>query len=156
MWSRRSSTRTRLSSSLATRSATVRPKNPEPTTMRSGLGAVTPSDCTVADPPPQDLVWPGRGSETKQSPPPRVSHGTQSLRPALRRRLIESWRDRILTPRSAEGGRRDLLARTGPRGIHPVPEHGDHPAGRGGAGGQRVDRRGAAGSGSPVPARPGA
>src|SRR5690606_17076728 len=35
MWCLRSSTRTRLSSWLATRSATVRPKKPEPTTTRS-------------------------------------------------------------------------------------------------------------------------
>src|SRR5918998_2183066 len=41
MWSRRSSTRTRRSSWLATRSATVRPKNPEPTTIKSGWGLLT-------------------------------------------------------------------------------------------------------------------
>src|SRR5919107_102652 len=35
MWGRRSSTRTFLSSWVATRSAIVRPKNPEPTTNRS-------------------------------------------------------------------------------------------------------------------------
>src|SRR5215207_6237681 len=35
MWGRRSMTRTRLFSCVATRSAIVRPKNPEPTTRRS-------------------------------------------------------------------------------------------------------------------------
>src|SRR5436190_18700623 len=40
MWRRRSSTRTLSPSSLAHRSAMVRPKNPEPTTTRSGLDKV--------------------------------------------------------------------------------------------------------------------
>src|SRR5687767_5173373 len=48
MWSRRSMTRTRLSSWVATRSATVRPKKPEPTMTRSGLAEVTPHDSTGA------------------------------------------------------------------------------------------------------------
>src|SRR3954452_7292795 len=67
MWSRRSSTRTRLSSSLATRSATVRPKNPEPTTMRSGLASVTPCDCTVAAPSSPDRNGRAARTETKPS-----------------------------------------------------------------------------------------
>src|SRR4051794_25669268 len=74
MWSRRSSTRTRLSSSLATRSATVRPKNPEPTTMRAGLGAVTPGDDTGADPSGPDPSGTRRADETDPSPSSRMSH----------------------------------------------------------------------------------
>src|SRR4051794_28428047 len=57
MWERRSMTSTRLSSSVATRSATVRPKKPEPTTTRSGLPVVTAGDCTDASPSSRHRLW---------------------------------------------------------------------------------------------------
>src|SRR4051812_15671604 len=64
MWLRRSMTRTRLPSWVVTRSATVRPKKPEPTTTRSGLAEVTPRDSTVAAH--------GRPPTRRRGAPPRV------------------------------------------------------------------------------------
>src|SRR3954447_2909170 len=56
MWPRRSSTSTRLSSSVAARSAIVRPKKPEPTITRSypSVTAVEGSGCSEVDEPGVD------------------------------------------------------------------------------------------------------
>src|SRR3954467_2181516 len=110
MWSRRSSTRTRLSSSLATRSATVRPKNPEPTTMSTGLAEITPRGDTAAPPSAPDLDGTRRAVETDPSPSSRESQ--------------QSPRD------SARGGR---------RGAHQRGDRRDADGERGERAGQRAD-----------------
>src|ERR1051326_3355626 len=69
MWSRRSSTSTRRSSRLATRSATVRPKKPEPTTTRSGVLTEEGEKLTAVEGIPLDLTPRER---RQQRPPARV------------------------------------------------------------------------------------
>src|SRR3954447_24175759 len=74
MWRRRSMTRTSRPSSLAHRSAMVRPKNPEPTTTRSGLDKVrTP-----------DRSWPaslarGRGRTWNRAHAPSAANGADHV-----------------------------------------------------------------------------
>src|SRR5829696_8084787 len=64
MWSRRSRTSTRFPSWLAARSATVSPKKPEPTTMRSGASDATVAEGTgVGVPPPGPKEGAGNGVE---------------------------------------------------------------------------------------------
>src|SRR4051794_9149078 len=114
MWSRRSMTRTRLSSWLATRSAMVSPKKPEPTTTRSGVVAVTPGDDTcaaVAEPDP--LGTPGRDVG------PTGGAGYVRARATTRNRT------------RAARGHRDLLAGDGAGRVRRVARRRDHPAGRG-------------------------
>src|SRR4051794_25399445 len=142
MWSRRSRTSTFLSSWLATRSATVRPKNPEPTTTRSGRASVTPGDCTVGGPAPQVPAGMVGGVETKPSPSvPCAPAGTGGARQVGPGHLLESGRGRPLRTRTPPGRGGDLLARSRARGFRHLAPRGDEPPGRGGARRQRIDRR---------------
>src|SRR3954468_19789463 len=155
IWSRGSITSPRCPSWLATRSATVRPKNPEPTTTRSGRAAVTPSDDTVVAPPgPLDARRaPLRALRTRPSHPPRAEGDRAGA--ARAGRYVRSRAAAHDGPPSA-GRPRHLLARPCARGIHPLAGHRHHPTGRGGARRQRLHRRCARGRRGVPPERPAA
>src|ERR671921_420949 len=124
MWWRRSSTSTRLSSWLATRSATVRPKKPEPTTTRSGRAEVTPRDCTGAAPPAPARA--GVSGAFRDGPVPLVPPVTPAGPvPGLRgwggRRLLQSPRAPLRCCSTTARGGGDVLAGGGARGVRDLP-----------------------------------
>src|SRR3954451_21478642 len=133
MWSRRSITRTFLSSWVATRSATVSPKNPEPTMTMSGRASVTEPDVTrlrgrrpsgpgvgpCADP-FRHIGTTGHGVG--------AAHGRRVH--AVRCGVSGSARAWFPADDPLARGRGDLLAGRGARRVHRVPGHGDGAADR--------------------------
>src|SRR5215207_6066293 len=124
MWSRRSMTSTRLSSWVATCSAIVSPKKPEPTTTRSGVVAVTPRDDTCVVPPPSDPL----------GVPPR-GRGRMERAGYVRARATTTNRTR------AARSHGDVLAGRDAGRVRRVARRCHHAAGRGGARRQRLHRR---------------
>src|SRR3954452_10682447 len=106
MWWRRSSTRTSRPSSLAHRSAMVSPKNPEPTTTRSGLDKVETPDRVVARQSSE-----GQGSNRESSPAREVLHEPDHA--AWKRVRCGPTREGDRDVRQCRGGVRE---EAGPRG----------------------------------------